>query len=394
MSALKGIKVLDFCHMAPGMFSTMMLADFGAEVLRIERPVKDVVSQYAGHPSLREFSKAQEGINHAFNRNKQSIALDLSAKKSLEIVYKLAESADVIVEGFRPGVAAKLRIDYATMSKINPGIVYCSLSGYGQDGPYSQLPGHDINFISTGGALDMIGEPDGAPVIPMNFIGDWAGGSLHAVIGILLGLVARHKTKKGQYVDISYTDGVASLVALFAFNHLNYGTKYPRGSLGRDPYYTVYKTKDDKYLAIGCVEPWFWANLCIFAGRNDFIEYQLDQAEKRTEILNFFRDFFQQKGRDEWFDLMKDKNIPVGKVYSLGEAFSDPQMKHRHMLEEIDLPDGSKEKTVGVAIKLSDTPGEIKYPAPELGKHTKQILHGLGYTETEIEGFEKQGIIG
>ncbi|MCX6006886.1 MAG: CaiB/BaiF CoA-transferase family protein [Chloroflexi bacterium] len=394
MSALKDIKVLDFCHMAPGMFCTMMLADFGADVLRIERPVKDVLSLYAGHPALEELKKVQEGIHRAFNRNKRSIALDLSATKSLEIVHKLAKSADVIVEGFRPGVAAKLGIDYATMSKINPGIVYCSLSGYGQTGPYSQLPGHDINYIGVGGALDMIGEPGGAPVIPMNFIGDWAGGSLHGVIGILLALNARHETKKGQYVDISYTDGVASLVTLFAFNSLNFGTEYKRGSLGNDPNYTTYKTRDNKYLAIGCVEPWFWINLCKFAGREDFIGFQFDQSEKRDQVFDFFRNFFLQKDRDEWFELMKDKNIPVGKVYSVAEAFSDPQMKHRHMLEEIDLPDGSKEKAVGVAIKLSDTPGGIKSPAPVLGKHTKQVLKDLGYSSKQIEDLLQQGIIG
>ncbi len=393
MTALKGIKVLDLCHLAPGMFSTMMLADFGADVLRIARPAPNIALNSADQSYLSEFNRAQEVVNRAFNRNKRSMILDLSSPKSLEIFHRLAKSADVIVEGFRPGVARKLKIDYPAVNKINPEVIYCSLSGYGQDGPYSQLPGHDINYISTGGALDMIGEPGGPPVVPMNFVGDWAGGSLHAVIGILLALVARYETGKGQFVDISYTDGVASLVALFAFNHLNYGTEYPRGSLGRDPYYTVYKTKDNKYLAIGCVEPWFWVNLCKFAGREDFISFQLDKSAKRNEILDFFKSFFQQKERDEWFELMKDKNIPVGKVYGLGEAFSDPQMKHRHMLEETDLPDGRKEKSIGVAIKLSDTPGGIRFPAPSPGKHTQEVLLDLGYTSTEIDEFLQWGIV-
>lgn len=393
MTALRGIKVLDLCHLAPGMFSTMILADFGADVLRVERPpVK--LPENAGNSFLSEFSKAQEVMNGAYNRNKKSIVLDLGSQKSLEIFNRLVKSTDVIIEGFRPGVVGKLNIDYPAVCKVNPRVIYCSLSGYGQDGPYSQLPGHDINYISTGGALDMIGSPDGPPVVPMNFVGDWAGGSLHAVIGILLGLAARSQTGKGQFVDISYTDGVASLVSLFAYNYFNYGVEYRRGNLGYDPYYTTYETKDHKYIAVGCIEPWFWANLCKFAGREDFIESQIDKSEKRSQILDFFKNFFRQKDRDEWFELMKDKNIPVGKVYSLGEAFSDPQMKHRHMLEEIVLPDGRKEKTVGVAIKLSDTPGAIRSPAPQPGEHTQEVLLDLGYSPKEIENFLEQGIIG
>jgi crotonobetainyl-CoA:carnitine CoA-transferase CaiB-like acyl-CoA transferase len=334
--------------------------------------------------------------NRAFNRNKKSIALDFKSEEARHIFYKLAESADVIIEGFRPGVAKRLGIDYKTIKGINPMIIYCSLSGFGQSGPYVELPGHDPTYIAMGGALNMIGEADRPPIIPMNFIADFAGAALHGAIGILLALTARNKTGKGQYIDISYTDTVASLITPFAFDFLNYGVDYTRGGTplnGGFPCIMVYATKEGKYISLGCLEPWFWENLCHFIGRDDFIPYQFDEGEKRREIFAYMRQFFMTKGRDEWFDLMKDKNIPVGKVYSLSEVFSDPQLQHRQMLQEVPLPDGSKEKTIGIAIKLSDTPGEIRSPAPARGANTKEILLGLGYTEEMVIELAQQGCI-
>ena len=395
VAALQGIKILDLCHLAPGMYCTMILSDFGAEVLRIDQPSQRKTPEKADN-SVWSFERVTELCNRAFNRNKKSIVLDLKSEKGRQIFYKLAESADVILEGFRPGVTKRLRVDYEIASKINPRVIYCSLSGYGQSGPYVDLPGHDITYSAMGGALDMVGESDGPPVVPMNFIADWGGGALHATIGILIALVARNETGLGQYVDIAYTDGVASLMTLFAFDHLNYGVDYARGSTllnGGAPGYSVYQTKEGEYIAIGCFEPRFWENLCRFAGREDFIPHQLADGEKRQEIFAYMRQFFLAKSRDEWFDLIKDRNIPVGKVYSLNELFSDPQLQHRHMLHEICLRDGRKERTVGVAIKLSGTPGEIRCSAPVPGEHSKEILLGLGYTEEMIKELAHQGSI-
>lgn len=393
--ALHGVKVLDLCHLAPGMYCTMFLSDFGAEVLRIDRPEQPAAKTKTGN-SAWSFERGMELGNRAFNRNKKSIALNLKSNEARQVFYKLSGSADVIVEGFRPGVTKRLGIDYETIRAINPKIIYCSLSGYGQSGPYVELPGHDINYIAMGGALDMIGEPDRPPAIPMNFLADWAGAALHGAIGILIALVARNNTGQGQYVDISYTDGVASLITLFAFDYLNYGTSYTRGATpfnGGFPGYNVYETKDRRYISIGCFEPWFWENLCRFVGREDFLPYQFAQGRKRQEILDYMRQFFSTKTRDEWFDLLRDKNIPVGKVYSLDEVFSDPQLLHRRMLREIDLPDGRRERMVGVAIKLSGTPGEIKHPAPTPGQHTKEVLSSIGYTEEEIKELARHGSI-
>jgi crotonobetainyl-CoA:carnitine CoA-transferase CaiB-like acyl-CoA transferase len=242
----------------------------------------------------------------------------------------------------------------------------------------------------------MIGERGGPPIVPMNFIADWAGASLYATIGILIALTARSETGQGQYVDIAYSDGVASLIMLFAYDHLNYGVAYPRGDTpynGGFPGYSVYETKEGKYIAIGCTEPWFWENLCRFVGKEDFIPYQFSVGEKREEIFAYMRQFFLSKRRDEWFDLIKNKNIPVGKVYHLSEVFSDPQMQHRQMLQEIILPDGTKEKTVGVNIKLLDTPGHIRSPAPNPGQHTKEILLDLGYSEEIVRELDRSGCI-
>lgn len=393
--ALDGIKVLDLCHLGPGMFCTMILGDFGADVLRIDRSGQSISSQKM-EKSVWSFERAMKVGHRAFNRNKKSIALNFKSEEARQIFYKLAKSADVIVEGFRPGVTKRLGIDYETVKEINPGIVYCSLSGYGQSGPYVELPGHDVNYIAVAGALNMIGESNGPPVIPLNLVADFAGGSLHGAIGILIALLARNRTGRGQYVDISYTDAVVYLISMFAFGHLNYGVDFTRGTTpfgGAFPGYGVYQTKEGKYISIGCFEPWFWENLCRFVNREDFIPYQFAEGEKREEIFAYMRQLFLAKSRDEWFDLIKDKNIPVGKVYDLDEVFSDPQLQHRQMLQEIHLPNGRKEKTVGVAIKLADTPGEIRCSPPVPGEHTKEILLGMGYSEGMITELARQGSI-
>jgi len=393
--ALEGIKVLDLCHLPPGMYCTMILSDLGAEVLRVERPAQGASSKDMGN-SPWNTERVNHVINRALNRNKKSMALNLKSDEARQIFYKLAKSADVIVEGFKPGVTARLGIDYHTIKEINPKVVYCSLSGYGQDGPYVDLPGHDINYISFGGALGMIGEAGGPPAIPMNFVADLSCASLNATIGILSALMARNGTGKGQYVDISFTDCVASLITMFAFDRLNNGVDYPRGSTpfnGGFPGYNVYQTKEGKYISIGCAEPWGWESLCHFIGRKDFIPCQYADGEKREEMFAYMRQFFTTRNRDEWFDLIKDKNIPVGKVYSIDEVFSDPQLKHRQMLHEMGLADGKKERTVCLGIKLSDTPAVIRSPSPVAGEHTKEILLDLGYTEKLIKELAHKGTI-
>jgi len=373
----------------------MLFSDFGADVLRVDQPLKTPARDNHKN-TIWNFERLMQVGNRTFNRNKKSIVLNLKSPDAREIFYKLAKSADVIIEGFRPGVVSRLGIDYENIKAINPKIIYCSLSGYGQSGPYADLPGHDVTYIAMAGALDMIGESNKAPVIPMNFIADWAGAALHATIGILIALLARVETGQGQFIDIAYTDGVASLVSPFAFDQLNYGVDYVRGGTplnGGFPGYNVYQTKGKKYIAIGCFEPWFWENLCHFIGRDDYIPHQFAEGEKREEIFEYMRQFFLSKDREEWFNLMSDRKIPVGKVYSLSEAFSDSHSVHRHMLREFTLPDGKKEKTVGISIKMSKTPGFIRHLAPVPGQDTENVLLGLGYSSETIRNLVSQNIV-
>jgi len=395
--ALSGINILDLSAGYPGAFGTWILGDLGAEVINIDVP-----------PGLKsrpvEVAK-REAVYRTTNRNKRSITLNLKSKKACHIFYQLAEKADVIVEGFRPGVVKRLGVDYPTISKINPKIIYCSMSGYGQDGPYSNLPGHDINYISTGGALNLIGGRDGQPVIPLNLLGDLGGAALHATIGILSALIARSKTGKGQYIDISYTDSVISLLVWVTETYFrdNAAPKRGEGCLGGGyPYYNIYETKDGKFITIGCIEPWLWENLCREIGREDFIPYHFvpkhflssPEGEKWKEVSYGLKQVFRTKTRDEWFEILSKKDIPISKVHSLDEVFTDPQVLHRNMLIEVEHPTEGKIKQAGIAIKLSDTPGKVRRLPPTLGEHTEEILTEIGYSKQSIDELRQDGAIG
>jgi crotonobetainyl-CoA:carnitine CoA-transferase CaiB-like acyl-CoA transferase len=402
MVALQDVKILDLTRVIPGTFCTMLLADFGAEVIKVESPA---VTEFVG--SARSPVGEENRRRAAFfapNRNKKSIALDLKPEEGKEIFYRLARYADVIVEGFRPGVVKRLKIDYETICKINPQIVYCSLSGYGQDGPYASLPGHDINYIAMGGVLDLIGSKSGPPVIPLNLVADFAAAALYGALGICLALLARDRTGQGQFVDVSFLDGTVSLMNWFSFNYLFEGQTLRRGESwlnGAYPYYGVYKTKDEKYITIGCIEPHFWENLCRLVGKEEYIPYHFapehvawgPQDGKWAEIRSFLEGVFLSKTRDEWFELLSRNDIPVGKVYSQDEVFTDPQVLFRRMVLDVEHPRLGKIRQIGIAPKLSRTPGKVRNLSPLLGEHTQEILQRLGYKEEDIEKLRKDGVI-
>ena len=393
---LAGIKILDLSAGYPGAFGTWILGDLGAEVTNIEAP--------PGPRTRQVKTTKRESLYQITNRNKRSITLNLKSEKARHIFYRLAEESDVIVEGFRPRVVKRLGVDYPTISKINPRIIYCSMSGYGQDGPYSNLPGHDINYLSIGGALNLIGEKNGQPVIPLNLVADYSGAALYATVGILTALIARNKTGKGQHIDIAYTDGVVSLLATFAEIYFRDNIIFKRGETaigGGYPYYNTYETKDGKFITIGCMEPWLWENLCREIGREDFIPYYREpehyftspKDEKWAEITFELKQIFSTKTRDEWFDILSKQDVPAGKVYSLDEVFTDPQVLHRKMIIEVDHPEEGKIKQVGIAIKLSDTPGKVRRLPPTVGEHTEEILTEIGYTQQTIDELRQEGAI-
>ncbi len=402
MLALEGLKVLDLSNYVPGALCTMILADMGAEVIKVE-PAQPFPYEDMGFSSKGE-DKRRSSAFFTVNRNKKSIGVNLRVESGQKIFYSMVKDADVIVEGYRPGVVKRLGIDYETVNKMNPRIIYCSLSGYGQDGPYRLYPGHDINYISHAGIIGLIGPKEGPPYVPLNLIADFAGTSLYGAIGILLAVLARQKTGKGQFIDHTYVEGSLHQMTWFTQRFFQDGSVIKRGEswvCGSHPYYSVYKTKDGGYITIGCIEPHFWENLCRAIGKEEYIQYPWNMEmmyskpdPKCEEMREGLQKVFLTKTRDEWFDQLIGKDICIGKVYSLDEVFTDPQMIHRQMVVEIDDPKVGKVKQIGVMPKLSDTPGQIRNLSPLHGDHTDEIMLSLGYDKQEIEDFKKQGIIG
>ena len=379
--ALEGMRVLDLSRTVPGPFCTMVLGDMGAEVIKIEDPAYQM-----GMLPDQEKQAAYDYLS----RNKKSIALNLKSAEAREVFHKLATDADVVMEAFRPGVAKKLGVDYETISKLNPRIVYCSLTGFGQDGPYHDLPGHDPNYISIGGAVGLTGDQEGNPVLIRAALAD-IGSALHCVIGILCALMAREKTGRGQYVDISITDSVLPFLTVSLLRYFRDGFVPQRG--WPSPTINVWKTKDDRFVSTGLIEPYFWERFCRALGREDLIPRQRAKGEKLQEVYSAIREAFLTKTRDEWFQIMKDADTCVSPVLELDEVVNDPQLVSRDMFPEFDHPTEGKVRQLGTPIKLSETPAKFRSFAPLIGQHTEQILQGLGYTEQQIEEMRKSGAI-
>jgi crotonobetainyl-CoA:carnitine CoA-transferase CaiB-like acyl-CoA transferase len=391
-AALDGISVLDMAWQGPGTFCSTILGDLGAEVIKV----------YEAHPERRGgplvFMYPDSPIFPGW-RNCKTMGLNLKTKEGLSIFRKLAKTADIIIEGFRPGTTKRLGVDYDTIKKINPRIVYASLTGYGQDGPYRDVVGHDINYISIGGLLGTTRASDGTPVIPRTVLADFAAGGMAAVIGILAALTARDKSGKGQYVDVSMTDAIVGLMmpvllpSLLGETVSEQGETIATGEQQR-PWYNVYKTKDGKYISVGSVEPWFYANLCRLLGREDFIEHQYAEGEKRDEILRYFKQTFLTKTRDEWLRILRQKDTCVAPVYSPEEVISDPHLIARGMIAKVPHPTLGQARQIGPIIKLSRSPFKARNWAQRFGQHTDEILLGLGYKKARIKKLRDAEVIG
>jgi len=311
---LDGITVLDLTRLLPGAAATLMLADFGAEILKIEPPGGD----YARHmPPLVD---GEGAVFRATHCGKKSLELNLKTPDGKDTLLQLAAQADVLIEGFRPGVMQRLGLNYEILRRVNERLIYVSLTGYGQTGPYAAMAGHDINYIALGGLLDITGAIPGAQ------IADLAGGSMQAVIGILLALQARHKTGRGQFVDISMLDGVRWLLTLPVAVYSVTGEIPQAGDTrlsGRYACYQTYQASDGRWLAVGALEPKFWAAFCERLGRKELITVQYAEGEQQAAIIEDLRTTFQRKSSTEWLDLFSGADACVTLVRNIAEVAAD-----------------------------------------------------------------------
>lgn len=377
--ALQGIRVLDLSRMLPGPYCSMILADHGAEVIAIED---------------RRF--LADGLFFGdLNRNKRHMVLNLKTSEGLAIFFKLAERADVILEGFRPGVVGRLGIDYQAVRAKNPGIIYCSISGYGQSGPYRHRAGHDVNYLSVAGVLGLIGEQGRPPVIPGVQFADIAGGAMNAAIGILLALYARERRGQGQYIDISMTDGMVGFLSLpnFFASRDNCPPQTGNSLLShRFACYNTYQTKDGRYLALGAVENRFWLGLCQHLGHPEYGPLQYSEAH-RQEIIDVLRHTFAGKSLVEWEEELAGLDICVSAVRTMEEVLEHPLFTAREMVHRYVDGEGKECHGFGIAVKLSETPGSIRTPPTPFGAATRSVLAELGYGEAEIAGLLAKGVI-
>jgi crotonobetainyl-CoA:carnitine CoA-transferase CaiB-like acyl-CoA transferase len=391
LSAFAGVKVLDLSRLLPGPFCSMLLADFGADVIKVEDPKGG--DYIRGWPPLLG---KNSGFHLVLNRNKRSLTLNLKEEEGKKLFKRLAEDADVVLEGFRPGVMERLGLGYEVLQAINPRLIYCSITGYGCDGPRSQRAGHDINYLALNGVLSYSGQA-GEPSISGVQIADIGGGALYAAFSIATALFARERLGKGQFIDIGMADGALTWHCLRWGKYLADRTvPSPGDDFLNHGYacYNLYATSDGRYMSLGALEPQFWRIFCDSVGRPDwnqpnYFEPGAHQKQLQHEVAELFR----AKSQAEWITLFADRDCCCEPVLNLDEVMADEQVKSRQMVVELIHESWGVYRQLGIAPKFSLTPGTIRSHAPELGEHTAEILSQAGIVDVVIGGLRSRGVV-
>ena len=392
---LDGIKVLDLSRLLPGGFCSLLLADFGADVLKVEDVNMGDYVRWAPPKYSGVEDSAAGALFLALNRNKSSIRVDLKSEGGREVFLRLVRDADVVLESFRPGVLDRLGVGYERLREENPRLVYCAITGYGQDGPLRDRSGHDMNYLGLVGLLGLTGEAEGPPVQAAGQIADVGGGAQMAAIGILTALRERDRSGEGQFVDVSMSDGSLSWLAMVAARFFAEEAVPRRGGLelaGGLVCYRPYACADG-WVTLGALEPKFWAAWCRGVGREDLIEKQFEPPGSSThgEVAAVFL----ERTREQWSAFASEHDCCLEPVLELDEALQSDLVRERHMVAELDQPGAQRPvRLLGVPVKLSRTPGDPnRKPGPALGEHTHEVLLGLGYDEAQVAALKEAGAV-
>jgi alpha-methylacyl-CoA racemase len=391
---LSDVRVLDLTRLLPGGFCSLLLADLGAEVLKVEDTgMGDYIRwapPYYGGEEQQELG-TRSSLYLALNRGKRSVRLDLKSDAGREALLRLVERYDVVLDGFRPGVLDKLGVGYERLREVNPGIVHCAITGYGQDGPYTQRAGHDMNYLGLIGLLGLTGARDGPPVQPGGQIADLGGGALMAAFGVMAALHERRRSGEGQMVDVSMADGALSWLALVAGRYFCDGEVPRRGEqqlAGGLLCYLPYEAADG-WVTCGALEPKFWAAFCNGVERPNLIEKQFEApgSDAWRQVAAVFRG----RSRDEWKAFNDEYDCCIEPVLDLDEALDSELVRARGMVSAIEQPGLGSVRQLGVPVKMSRTPGDPTRPAPAFGEHTEEVLREAGYSDGEIAAMRESG---
>ena len=394
MGALDDVRVLDLTRLLPGGFCSLLLADFGAEVLKVEDTGLGDYLRWAPPYHEGADDSAKSALFLALSRGKRSIRLDLKEERGRELLLRLVEQHDVVLESFRPGVLDRLGVGYERMRAVNPGVVYCAITGYGQNGPYRDRAGHDMNYLGLIGMLGLTGEADGPPIQPAGQIADIGGGALMAAFGILAALRERGRSGEGQVVDVSMADGALSWLAMVAAKYLADGERPHRGRLGLAGGYVCYRPYacHDGWVTLGALEPKFWQAWCHGVERPDLIERQFEApgSDAHAEVERIFL----SRTREAWALFASKHECCLEPVLELDEALESELVKAREMVVGVEQPGvAGPVRQRGVPVKLSRTAGAPRGPGPALGQHTHEVLARLGYGDEEIAELEAAGAV-